>query len=254
MDGSLKALQALRLYLERQADSLPRYCWEQSICALVGWIPTVIGMAVRTVVYRLILHMDSVAGIEKNVSIRFSSNLHLGARCYIDQGVFLQACRNGISIGAETLVMQGSVLQVYNFRDLRHSGITIGSNCLIGEMNVMRGQGGIRIGNRVYTSPMVQILAVNHRFGDRNRSFIEQGITARGIEIEDDVWIGSGAIITDGVSIHKGAVIAAGAVVVQDVPAYTLVGGVPARVIRELDGTPDGGITETVFYGRGAVV
>ena len=63
---------------------------------------------------------------------------------------------------------------------------------------------------------------------------IEQGITAEGIVVEDDVWIGAGAIITDGVRIGKGAVVAAGAVVTKDVPAHTVVGGIPARVLKEI--------------------
>jgi acetyltransferase-like isoleucine patch superfamily enzyme len=67
---------------------------------------------------------------------------------------------------------------------------------------------------------------------------VEQGITAEGIVIEDDVWIGSGAVITDGVRVGKGAVVAAGAVVTRDVPPHTVVGGVPARVLREIDGSP----------------
>ncbi|HID52295.1 MAG TPA: acyltransferase, partial [Anaerolineae bacterium] len=66
--------------------------------------------------------------------------------------------------------------------------------------------------------------------------FTEQGITAQGIVIEDDVWLGAGAIITDGVRVGQGAVVAAGAVVTKDVAPYTVVGGVPARVIKEIDG------------------
>ncbi|MCB0239572.1 MAG: acyltransferase, partial [Anaerolineae bacterium] len=55
---------------------------------------------------------------------------------------------------------------------------------------------------------------------------VEQGIRAEGIVVEDDVWIGAGAVITDGVHIGRGAVVAAGAVVTQDVPSRTVVGGV----------------------------
>jgi acetyltransferase-like isoleucine patch superfamily enzyme len=131
--------------------------------------------------------------------------------------------------------MHGSILHVYNFRDLPNAGITIGQDSLIGEMNVIRGQGGVRIGNRVYTSPLVQILAVNHVFSDPDKPIIVQGITAEGITIEDDVWIGSGAIITDGIRIGRGAVVAAGAVVTRDVPAHTVAGGVPAKIISEID-------------------
>ena len=57
-----------------------------------------------------------------------------------------------------------------------------------------------------------------------------------GIVVEDDCWIGSGAIILDGVTIGRGSVVAAGAVVNKDVPAYAIVGGVPAKVLRSRKG------------------
>jgi acetyltransferase-like isoleucine patch superfamily enzyme len=131
--------------------------------------------------------------------------------------------------------MHGAILHVYNFRNMSQSGIRIGQDALIGEYTVIRGQGGVTIGDRVYTSPLVQIVAVNHVFDNPDQPFIEQGITAEGIVIEDDVWIGSGAVITDGVRVGKGAVVAAGAVVTQDVAAHTVVGGVPARVLKEIN-------------------
>ena len=133
--------------------------------------------------------------------------------------------------------MHGAILHVYNFRDMPQSRIKIGCDSLVGEYSVIRGQGGVQIGDRVYTSPFTQIIAVNHVFDDPSRPFVDQGITAEGIVIEDDVWLGAGAIITDGVRIGRGAVIAAGAVVTKDVPAHTVVGGVPAKPIKTIDGT-----------------
>jgi acetyltransferase-like isoleucine patch superfamily enzyme len=227
----------LVLYVSRQADSPGRYVLEQILQALIGWIPTVIGIGLRAVLYRLMLRMEGLAAIEPGVRLRFASRIRLGSGAYLDQGTYLHACPAGITIGAGTLVMHGSVLHVYNFRDLPHAGITIGHDSLIGEYNVLRGQGGITVGDRVYTSPMVQIIAVNHIFDDPMRPMVDQGITAQGIVIEDDVWIGSGAVITDGVRIGRGSVIAAGAVVTKDVPPHTVSGGVPARVLREIDGT-----------------
>jgi acetyltransferase-like isoleucine patch superfamily enzyme len=191
-------------------------------------------VALRALVYRLIMHLEGLAAIEARVRIRFANQIRLGRGVYLDEGVYLHACPGGIQIGANTMVMHGAELHVYNFRGLPHAGIRIGRDCLIGEMNVLRGQGGITIGDRVYTSPLVQIAAVNHVFADPARPIIEQGITAEGIVVEDDVWIGAGAIITDGVRIGRGAVIAAGAVVTHDVPAHTVVAGVPARPVKTI--------------------
>lgn len=224
----------LRVYLDRQASSPLRYLIEQLLLTLAGWIPTVLGIGVRALLYRLILHMDGLAAIENGVRLRFARYIRLGRGVYLDSGVYLHACPQGIALGENTYVMHGSVLHVYNFRGLPHAFIRIGRNSLIGELNVLRGQGGITIGDRVYTAPLVQMLAVNHVFSDPARPMVEQGITAEGIVIEDDVWVGAGAIVTDGVRIGRGAVVAAGAVVTQDVPPYTVVGGVPAKVLREI--------------------
>jgi acetyltransferase-like isoleucine patch superfamily enzyme len=244
---SRKYFTQFSLYLSRQAASPARYLLEQFILVLFGWIPTVIGLGLRSFVYRLILDSEGWVGIEQKVRLRFTSNIHLGKGTYLDEGVYIHACPNGVVIGSNTLVMHGAILHVYNFRGLPHSGIKIGRDSLIGEYSVIRGQGGVTIGDRVYTSPMTQIIAVNHIFDDPGRPFTEQGITAEGIIIEDDVWLGSACVITDGVRVGKGAVVAAGAVVTRDVPPHTVVGGVPARVIKEINGDQATGQRQIYF-------
>jgi acetyltransferase-like isoleucine patch superfamily enzyme len=191
--------------------------------------------------------MEGWAAIENGVRIRFADNIRLANGVYLDQGTYLHACPNGIEIGENTIVMHGAVLHVYNFRDLPNSGIRIGRDSLVGEYSVIRGQGGVTIGDRVYTSPFTQIIAVNHVFDDPDRPFVDQGITAEGIVIEDDVWLGSGAVIVDGVRVGKGSVVAAGAVVTRDVPAHTVVGGVPARPIKTIEGQPIGSKERVVY-------
>ncbi len=250
MTRGTRANGGIQLYLSRQAASLPRYILEQTLFALVGWVPTLLGIGLRALLYRLILKMDGLAAIEAGVRLRFASHIRLGRGVYLDEGVYIHACPNGVEIGENTLVMHHAELHVYNFRNMPHSGIKIGRDGLISEFTVIRGQGGVTIGDRVYTSPFTQIVAVNHVFDDPTRPFIEQGITAQGIVIEDDVWIGSGAIITDGVHIGKGAVIAAGAVVTQDVPPHTVVAGVPARVIKEI-GT--NGVNRAASFQRATI-
>jgi len=240
-------MEQIKIYLSRQASGLGRYILEQTLYLLIGWIPTVVGIGIRSIFYRLILNMNGLAAIENGVRLRFANHIRLGHGVYLDQGTYLHACPNGIEIEAGSIVMHGAVLHVYNFRGLPHSGIKIGRDSLIGEYTVIRGQGGVRIGNRVYTSPFTQIIAVNHVFDDPNRPFVEQGITAKGILIEDDVWIGASAIITDGVRVGKGAIIAAGAVVTADVPPHTVVAGVPARIIRDINDHPIDHKSQTVY-------
>lgn len=241
----------IRLYLSRQASGIGRYILEQTLFFLVGWIPTILGIGIRGVVYRLILRMDGWAAVERNVRLRFANYIRLGHGAYLDEGVYLHACPRGIDIGANSIIMHGTVLHVYNFRDMPHSRIQIGRDSLIGEYTVIRGQGGVVIGDRVYTSPFSQIIAVNHVFADPTRPFVEQGITAEGIVIEDDVWIGAGAIVTDGVRVGKGAVVAAGAVVTADVPAHTVVGGVPARVIKTISAEEPREMAATIYHPAG---
>ncbi|MEJ2600885.1 MAG: acyltransferase [Anaerolineales bacterium] len=240
-------IDQIRLYLSRQASSTLRYILEQSLYLLFGWIPTLIGVGVRGIFYRLILHMDGWAAIENGVRLRFADHIRLGHGAYLDTNTYLHACPQGIEIGEGTIVMHGAILHVYNFRDMPHSGIKIGRNSLVGEYSVIRGQGGVTIGDRVYTSPFTQIIAVNHVFDDPERPFVDQGITAQGIVIEDDVWLGANAVITDGVHIGKGAVVAAGAVVTKDVPAHTVVAGVPARPIKKIEGRAAGNQERRIY-------
>jgi acetyltransferase-like isoleucine patch superfamily enzyme len=239
-------LSQINLYIHRQATSVVRYVLEQTLFLLIGWIPTVLGIAIRGFCYRLILQMNGWAAIENGVRLRFANYIRLDHGSYLDHGAYLHACPGGIVIGERSIVMHGAVLHVYNFRNLPKSEIRIGKDCLIGEFSVIRGQGGVTIGDRVYTSPHSQLIAVNHIYSDPSRSFIDQGITAQGIVIEDDVWIGSGVIVTDGVHIGKGSVIAAGAVVVDDIEPHTVVAGVPARLIASISG--DGAVPDLPMY------
>jgi acetyltransferase-like isoleucine patch superfamily enzyme len=228
-------MNSVSLYLSRQSSSLPRYFLEQLMLSLFGWIPTILGAGARAFAYRLIMRLGGTVAIERGVRIRFADHIRLASGVYLDEGTYLHACPQGISIGENTMVMHGAILHVYNFRNLPHAFIRIGRDSLIGELNVLRGQGGITIGDRVYTGPNAQILAVNHVYNDPGRPIRDQGITAEGIVVEDDVWIGAGAIITDGVVVGRGSVIAAGAVVTTDIPPHTVAGGIPARVLKRIE-------------------
>lgn len=227
----------LRYYVQGQAAGVPNYLLQGLATTMLGGVPGLPGIALRGFAYRLILRMEGFAAIESGVRLRYAQGIRLGANVYLDQGVYLHGCPQGIEIGAGSCVMHNAELHVFNFRNLPHAFIRVGSGTFIGESVVVRGQGGVTIGDSVLIAPLAKILAVNHNFDDPSRPVIEQGISGRGIVIDDGAWIGAGAAVLDGVHIGRGAVIGANAVVTKDVPPRSLAVGVPARVIRSLDET-----------------
>ena len=94
----------------------------------------------------------------------------------------------------------------------------------------------VTIGNGVRIAAQVCIISANHNFNSRNKYIYEQGITKKGIFIEDDVWVAAGVQILDGVNIQRGCVIAAGAVVTESTESYGIYGGVPAKLIKYREG------------------
>lgn len=93
--------------------------------------------------------------------------------------------------------------------------------------------GPIKIGDNVMMGPEVVIYTSGHSFDRTDIPMREQGSTApEEVRIGNDVWIGRRVMIMPGVTVSDGAIIAAGAVVTKDVPPYSMVGGVPARVIK----------------------
>lgn len=111
-------------------------------------------------------------------------------------------------------------------------GTTFGKNVFVNQGCTFMDHGGIRIGDNVMIAPKVSLITGGHPLPLTER---REYVTSAPITIEDDVWIGAAAVVTQGVVIGEGSVVAAGAVVTRDVPAHTLVAGVPAREIKSID-------------------
>lgn len=111
--------------------------------------------------------------------------------------------------------------------------IEIGEGTTVNVFSAIYGSGGVTIGRLVSIGPHVAIVASTKNYRDRDLPIKQQGITGRGIVIEDGVWLGAHAVVLDGVRIGHGAVVGAGSVVRQDVPAFAVVAGVPAVVVGE---------------------
>lgn len=110
--------------------------------------------------------------------------------------------------------------------------ITVGSRVAINVGTYLDGRGEIAIGNNVMIGPGCVLSSCEHGFERLDVPMDVQPIRYAKIVIHDDVWIGGNVCIKSGVTIHQGSIVAAGAVVTKDVPPYSIVGGVPATLIR----------------------
>ena len=125
-----------------------------------------------------------------------------------------------------------SVVESYSCVNNAVGDVVIGDYTRIGIHNTIIGP--VTIGSHVNLAQGITVTALNHNFEDKNKRIDEQGVSTKPVVIGDDVWIGANAMILPGVTIGKHAVVAAGAVVTTDVPENTVVGGVPAKVIKKL--------------------
>ena len=123
---------------------------------------------------------------------------------------------------------------------LRQLGYSVGDNVyfpadLVITMNFEDDHGILYIGNRVSIGPNVILLPVSHANASSVRAKMSKGRARRGIRIEDDAWIGAGAIILSDITIGAGAVVGAGSVVTKDVPSGVVVVGNPANILRSIE-------------------
>ncbi len=125
-----------------------------------------------------------------------------------------------------------SVIESYCCINNAVGDVLIGNHTRIGIHNTIIGP--VTIGNHVNLAQGITVTALNHNFIDTTLRIDEQGISTNPVVIGDDVWIGANAVILPGVTIGRHVVIAAGAVVTKDVPDNCVVGGIPAKVLKDL--------------------
>jgi acetyltransferase-like isoleucine patch superfamily enzyme len=155
------------------------------------------------------------------------TKIKIGKEVFIAKSAVVESRRGGnITIGSNTEILDGVLLLTYG------GNISIGESCSINPYTIIYGHGETIIGNHVMIAGHCMIIPSEHTFISKDKIIMAQGASNRGIVIEDDVWIGHACSILDGVRIGKGAVIGAGSVVTKDIPPYTVVAGIPAKMIK----------------------
>ncbi|MBF9236497.1 acyltransferase [Hymenobacter sp. BT683] len=125
----------------------------------------------------------------------------------------------------------GAVIEDYATVNNGMGAVHIGARTFVGIANVLIGP--LRIGNDVIIAQNVVFSGLNHEYEDLTRPIKDQPCSTAEIVVEDEAWIGANAVITAGVRIGRHAVVAGGSVVTKDVPPYSVVGGNPARILKQ---------------------
>ena len=178
---------------------------EESWISLFAWIPTPLGIILRLYAWRLLFKKCGDTRFSAHLTISGLANISIGEKARIGKSCFLRAQNGSLTLGDYVAI----------------------SPCT----HLGADHGEIHIGSYVAIGPCCVLRAANHNFKRTNVPIMLQGHEYGRIIIEDDVWIGANCVITPNVHIGHGSVIGAGAVVTRDVEAWSIVGGVPARVI-----------------------
>jgi acetyltransferase-like isoleucine patch superfamily enzyme len=218
-------------------DGIWRLILHELVNLVSAWVPGALGLLLRSKLYPLLIGSNGRGVVfGTNVVLRHPAKLRLGDNVVVDDNGVLDAKgndNNGIEIGNNVFVGRNTIIYCQN------GDIDIGDNANIGSNCQIFSAGRVRIGSNVLMAAYSYVVGGGHVHDDINIPIIQQGRTAVGISVGDNVWIGAGVKILDGVTIGDGAIIAAGAVVTGDIPPLVIAGGIPARVIRERSNSGD---------------
>jgi acetyltransferase-like isoleucine patch superfamily enzyme/putative methionine-R-sulfoxide reductase with GAF domain len=206
---------------------------EVLVTTFLGWIPSIaLGAKLRNVLYRTIFaRIGSSVYIQNGVEFLSASCIEISDGVHIFNDVRLNARgheKNKICLGKGVALERG-----VEIGSLENTCIHIHENTYIAPYVCIAGPGNIKIGKHCMIAAHSGIYANNHNFADMTVLIREQGVTRKGIIIEDNCWLGHGVTVLDGVTIGQGSVIGAGSVVTKDIPAFSVAVGVPAKVIRD---------------------
>ena len=189
---------------------------------LLSPLPGAIGYLLRKKFYPGIFRSTG-SGVNwgRNISLRCPERISIGSNVGIDDNCLLDArgdVTDGIRIGDHVLIARDTIIQSKTGPISLGSRVTIGSQCQLSSIS------GIFLADDAMVGGQCYIGGGRYHYDDRDTTVLSQGLYSRGpVRIDEDVWIGAGARIMDGVHIGRGAIIGAGAVVQEDIPAYTVV-------------------------------
>ncbi len=208
------------------------------VMLLSSWVPGALGLFLRSKLYPLVLGRvgrNVVFGV--NVTLRHPHKIRIGDNVVIDDGCCLDAKgtdNHGLVIGHGVFVGRNTILSCKNGDIAIEDRANIGFNCEI--FSASR----VRLGQDTLMAAYTYLVGGDHLYDRVDIPVLQQGRTARGIDVGNGVWLGTHVVVTDGSTIGRDAIIGAGAVVVGEVPEFAIAAGIPAKVMRDRRETGDG--------------
>ena len=196
-----------------------------------SWVPGALGLVLRSKLYPLVLGSVGrkvVFGV--NVTLRHPHKIAIGDNVVIDDLCCLDAKgtdNKGIALGSGVFIGRNTILSCKNGDIIIDDNANIGFNCEIFAAS------RVRVGKSVLMAAYTYLVGGDHLYDRVDIPVLEQGRTARGIEVGDHVWLGAHVVVTDGSTIGRDAIVGAGAVVVGEIPEFAIATGIPARTIRD---------------------
>ncbi|MFN3943121.1 MAG: acyltransferase [Flavobacterium sp.] len=185
--------------------------------------------------FRGILFLQKKVFLGKGVKIFHAKNILFGKNVTIENHVIIDGfAKNIIKLGDHVKIGAYSSILCTSHMSKFGEGISIGANSAFGKYTEFGSGGGINIGKDVIAGSFISFHSENHNFKDKSKLIREQGVSNLGIEIGNNVWIGAKVTFLDGSKIGNNSVVAAGAVVSGVFPDNVVIGGVPAKILKEL--------------------
>lgn len=173
--------------------------------------------------------------ISKNVKIKNKKYLKTLTLLNIAHDVYIDALsEDGIQFGHHVSIGCFTRIECTGSLSFLGKGFKCGNNCGFGTNCFYGAAGGIELGNDVIVGNFVSMHSENHNYTDLTKPIRLQGTNHKGIKIGNNCWIGAKATILDGTVIGNGVVVAAGAVVTGIFPDNVVIGGVPAKILKEI--------------------
>lgn len=190
-------------------------------------------MRVRLVwLARGILRLRRFVFVGSQVRLRGKRHIDVGRSSTLERGVILDGYgRLGVRIGARSRIGAFTIVSCTSHLSLYGEGFSLGRDSGMGEYGYVGAAGGVTIGNNVIMGQFVSFHSQEHEFRDLEAPIRRQGSSERGITIGDNCWVGARVTFLDGSRVPDGCVVAAGAVVRGEFPPFSVIAGVPARVV-----------------------